>query len=242
MRASVERILNGLDAATAPEACGAAVRPVLADLGFSALHYVCVDLPLDGEAEPLVVTSLGDRWRQTYLETGAYRDDVILTRCIRSVLPVRWDTNGDGAGLSDREAAVLKLMAEAGLAVGAAIPVHAPGGRFASFCVAADGQSRDLDGLLAETEPMLLFIAARFHDAVQRSRPPSPVTGVSLTAREGECLQWAAQGKTSWETAMILDVAEVTVNFHLKNVMKKLGVANRVHAVARAVAFGLIEP
>lgn len=63
----------------------------------------------------------------------------------------------------------------------------------------------------------------------------------ALTARERECLQWLVAGKSSWDIAQILKVAEATVNFHMANVCKKLGAGSRLIAVARAVKLGLIE-
>ncbi|MBX2881042.1 MAG: LuxR C-terminal-related transcriptional regulator, partial [Granulosicoccus sp.] len=37
---------------------------------------------------------------------------------------------------------------------------------------------------------------------------------IELSAREAECLTWTAKGKTSWEIAVILGIAESTVSFH----------------------------
>jgi len=63
-----------------------------------------------------------------------------------------------------------------------------------------------------------------------------------LTTREKECILWTAEGKTACEIATILIISEATVVFHLKNVIKKLNVANRSQAVAKAVLLGLITP
>ena len=61
-----------------------------------------------------------------------------------------------------------------------------------------------------------------------------------LTKRECEVLRWLSQGKTSWEISVILGVAEVTINFHIKNINIKLGTVNRSHAVAVAAQSGLV--
>jgi len=66
--------------------------------------------------------------------------------------------------------------------------------------------------------------------------------GEALTTRETECLRWIANGKTSSEIAILLSIAESTVNFHLKNTFGKLNASNRSHAVAKAVALGLVKP
>jgi DNA-binding CsgD family transcriptional regulator len=62
-----------------------------------------------------------------------------------------------------------------------------------------------------------------------------------LSAREKEVLEWLKQGKSSWEIAAILKISERTVNFHVGNIIQKLGVVNRAQAVAVAARSGLID-
>lgn len=45
---------------------------------------------------------------------------------------------------------------------------------------------------------------------------------MNFSKREKEILKWTAEGKTSAEIAMILSISENTVNFHQKNMQKKL--------------------
>ncbi|NYT36225.1 helix-turn-helix transcriptional regulator [Allopusillimonas soli] len=61
-----------------------------------------------------------------------------------------------------------------------------------------------------------------------------------LTARELTCLQWASTGKTSWETGVILGLTERTVNFHIHNACRKLGVHSRQAAITMALTAGLV--
>ncbi len=61
-----------------------------------------------------------------------------------------------------------------------------------------------------------------------------------LSKREIECLEWIAIGKTSSEVSVLLDLAESTVTFHLRNALKKLGSNNRCHAVNIALKKGVI--
>ncbi len=50
-----------------------------------------------------------------------------------------------------------------------------------------------------------------------------------------------AQGKTGWEVAVIMNCSEATVNYHLKQVFRKLHVTKKVQAVSRAMALGVLE-
>ena len=65
---------------------------------------------------------------------------------------------------------------------------------------------------------------------------------VSLSEREAEALTWAARGKSSAEAAMLMGVTERTVNFHVENAMRKLGVGSRIQAALLAVRTGMIRP
>jgi len=56
-----------------------------------------------------------------------------------------------------------------------------------------------------------------------------------LTEREAEVLLWIANGKTNREIAQILEMSPRTVNKHLEQVFKKLGVENRTAAASVAI-------
>jgi DNA-binding CsgD family transcriptional regulator len=56
----------------------------------------------------------------------------------------------------------------------------------------------------------------------------------SLSPREREVLKWLRCGKTSWAISVILRISERTVNYHVNNIMRKLGVISRIQAVSIA--------
>ena len=62
----------------------------------------------------------------------------------------------------------------------------------------------------------------------------------SLSRRECEVLVQLAQGATTTEVAAALVISKNTVKTHIRRILKKLDVANRAEAVARASALGLI--
>ena len=61
-----------------------------------------------------------------------------------------------------------------------------------------------------------------------------------LTVQETSCLRWCKEGKTNWEIGSILDISAKTVEFHLANVMRKLGAGNRMTAVVTGIRRGII--
>jgi DNA-binding NarL/FixJ family response regulator len=81
-------------------------------------------------------------------------------------------------------------------------------------------------------------MAARLlQDLARESRPsPPPAPPVArLTQREREVLRLVAQGKSNKEIASALDIAENTVKNHLKNILEKLHLENRVQAATFAL-------
>ena len=59
-----------------------------------------------------------------------------------------------------------------------------------------------------------------------------------LTERESEVLLWLARGKSNQDIGQILTMSPRTVNKHLEQVFRKLGVENRTSAAA--VSLGVL--
>jgi DNA-binding NarL/FixJ family response regulator len=59
-----------------------------------------------------------------------------------------------------------------------------------------------------------------------------------LTPKEHEVLDCLARGLTNRQIALELDLAELTVKFHLTHIYRKLGVANRTEAAGLAHSLG----
>lgn len=95
--------------------------------------------------------------------------------------------------------------------------------------------ARDLDP--ADQDAISLaaaILAERLLEFEPDPAPPPPLPG--LAPRERDAIAYVAEGKTDWEIAQILGIAESTARFHVDNARKKLGAVNRAHAVARFLA------
>jgi len=72
---------------------------------------------------------------------------------------------------------------------------------------------------------------------VRRVYPAESASGAQLTPRERQVLQLLAEGKTSREMAIQLELAVPTVETHRRQIMRKLD----IHSVAELTKYALRE-
>jgi len=94
----------------------------------------------------------------------------------------------------------------------------------------------------AQREDLALAVRQAFeHTIYLRGRGPARAAETPLlTRRELEVLQLVAEGLSNTKIAKGLWVTEQTVKFHLSNIYRKLGVANRTEASRWAHSEGLL--
>lgn len=90
----------------------------------------------------------------------------------------------------------------------------------------------------------LQLLAAHAQDAAMRFcgvSGPAAALSVTLSPRERECFQWAAAGKTAWETGRILSIAEGSVAKIMLAATQKLDCVSKPQALVKALRLGLIS-
>jgi len=93
-------------------------------------------------------------------------------------------------------------------------------------------------GEAAISRPIAGRILSEFAHQSQRLAS-FPDNDATLTSREEEVLRWIAKGATNMEIALGLHITENTVKAHVRNILRKLHLQNRVQAAHYAMQRGV---
>lgn len=232
-------VQRALDGAT-PIQLFEGVREGLANLGYDQIAYVNfgqIQGVASNDLDALTATiTYSDAWIGHYTREAYYEHDVLFRMAACNRVPVHWDDARRALDLRPIQKRIFDEGYDAGHRFGSTLPFHAPGGTGATLSISTSGSLSDVRTSRIEA----VALAAQFHalyEALSQKAdivaPPPP-----LSARERECLSWVAAGKSSWDISRILSIAESTVDFHIKNTMRKLNVHSRIGAVLVAARFG----
>lgn len=190
------------------------------------------------QTDSAVMLSYPEEWKERYVKMGYDKIDPIIKRSRNRIDAVQWSEVYRDAGTTENERRVLDEAAAFGLKSGVTVPLHGPAGRFTimSFAQPWDREFQN------RTITYLQLAALHFHVRITEFGNLNRLNHVNmLSVREKECMIWTARGKSSWEIGTILGISANTVNFHLKNAMRKLDTASRTAAAIKATNLGIIE-
>ncbi len=192
----------------------------------------------------VIISGYPDEWYARYTKQGYMLIDPAVKHCDTHNTPLIWEFMEFSDKQAQRAKKFMSEAAEFGLRSGITIPIHGAHGEVAVLSMVREEEAQKSRSLILSSMPTIQFLSFYIHEGVRNvmSTGSTAVGQIQLTNREKECLLWAAEGKSSWEISKILNISENTVIFHIKNTSKKLNVANRQQAIARAIAYGLITP
>jgi LuxR family quorum sensing-dependent transcriptional regulator len=224
---------------------GAKDREALADLteswlrpfGFAGFSFGETRRVNDSFVDDVQLVRWDRELATRFIESGLYRHDPVLLRFLVSTETFTWDLSlFDDDNPQHRD---LRAIRERAGAVEGVVAIAC--GPFPTrFSLFASGRNVDRSDRMTEALTVAAgIIAMQVNRFDQEGRPqakrPRLQMGPSLSAREREVIRWAAAGKSSRETAVILSISEHTVNEYISGAIQKLNVANRTEAVAHAI-------
>lgn len=211
--------------------------------GFSQVAYGALNhseqVRMPDHPMPAIAVNFPSHWRERYFERNYHEVDPVIKRTPTLSRPFVWDHLLKREQLNPPERLVMEESREAGLRHGISVPLFGPSGRVSVLSFASPFDDADPCRHIGH----LNALAWQFHVAFAAIAQPTAQArrGIGLSKRERDCLQWTAEGKSAWDVSVILQISENTVNYHLKNALRKLGVTSRTVAVIKAIRLNLID-
>ncbi|NBB59285.1 LuxR family transcriptional regulator [Pseudomonas sp. ODNR1LW] len=176
-------------------------------------------------------------WNNEY-EQKKFRDiDPIVAHCNQTMLPVLWSEE-----LFCKVPSMWDALETQGFQHGWSQSVHDDESGLCSILSLARSHCPISSFELYENLGFSVFMGQHLHALAVRSLPkhPAKLASPHLSLREVDVLKLAADGKTAYESARILNLSARTVNFHVQSAIEKLGVNNKISAVIAAVKGGYL--
>jgi DNA-binding CsgD family transcriptional regulator len=175
-------------------------------------------------------------WAERYIQSGYGGRSQIVREILQNNSAYSW---GEvvARGVDDQQRRIKDEAGDFGLDDGLFTPVKWSDGSYAAVALA--GPRPQLDDCFVRTSAKVLssYFAA---ESCRLLREPGRIAPI-LSARQRECLAWVRQGKSSGVIGDILGVSVRTVDEHLAEACRKLGVRSRVQAAVEASLAGLID-
>jgi LuxR family transcriptional regulator len=225
----------------------------MGDFGFDALIYDYTPARYDLQGAQMMpsvleLRNVDETMRDYWVERGYFRLDPVQKVALGTTRPFVWNYDSRAetlirAFMTEDSAPVADFLAARGLSAGVTVPVHMPGGDYATVTGIRCGDrrfaERDAQGCLGSFG----LLAHTFqHAAGAGLREDRRLDGLPrLTARERECLRYAADGLSAKEISRALGRSVPTVVMHLNAAMRKLEAKNRTQAAVRAARLRLLD-
>jgi DNA-binding CsgD family transcriptional regulator len=180
-------------------------------------------------------------WVRRYLERDYKSIDPVVLGAVRRFHPMDWKTL-DWSSPQARE--FMREAQEAGVGnQGWTVPIWGPRGEFAMLAVnhrASDAEWADF--IRGKAKDILLASHLVHQQAMRIVHNELDPPTAELSPREREALAQLSVGHSRAVVADALNISESTLRAYIDSARHKLGAANVTHAVALALARGLIVP
>nr|WP_323776609.1 autoinducer binding domain-containing protein [Amylibacter sp.] len=190
--------------------------------------------------EPYALATYAEDWAAHYENEELYRIDPVVLGAFQRFHPYNWKS------LSWEKKPARRFYKEAldgGVGnQGVSVPIRGPHGEFALFSVSHVCSDEVWTRFLSQQMPNLLLIGHYIHASIRAlENLNEPANYVALSPRETDALRLLGTGMNRGNAAEFLQISEHTLRVYIESARFKLGASNTTHAVAKAMAQGLIS-
>lgn len=214
------------------------LKAIAGDIGVRHIAYLRFSPDKSSDTSLLTaIVTYSIKWQTRYFEKQYVLIDPVISLGSKAVLPFDWDE------LISDDPVIRDFFSDAMTYDvghnGVSIPVRSRRGAFSLVSFTSNHSRNEWleykNRNMTKLQLMSVLIDSAASINLKLNTPP-----VSLSKREEQCLIWAARGKTYQDIAEILNLSFGSVKSYLDTARHKLNCINLTHAVAVAVATGVI--
>ncbi len=233
-----ENFADDLAGSQTPDDLSLTLQRISSRMGFD---YFALSLEVrqwSAGSQSVLLHDYPEEWAKVYTGFDLAGKDPVRRACGRSFVGFSWQQLEHIVPLTRGDRQMLAVGRECGINDGFTVPRHLPGlaQGTCTFAVAPDKELPLAMLTMAELAGSLALAVA-----LNLSGISPEVSAPILSDRQRECVLWAARGKTSAETAIILGISLETVNQHLKVSRERYGVHCKQMLILKAMFDGLIS-
>ena len=220
--------------------------------GFHIINYGMID-KTQGDVLGFH-TNMTDDWMAHYMSSEYGHDDPWVNHVIFKTENVLYSREGISELAFEKGSVAEKMIneiAEYQLDNSICIPIHNKMGHLITgFNLGSSLHHEEFKTMLDEHMDQILLGAALINNQLLDTDPMTckmsswcvnPNYRQLLSDRELEVLKWLSEGNRNDRIAEKMSIASVTVNYHLKEIKRKLGARTREQSVALAFKKGLLS-
>jgi DNA-binding CsgD family transcriptional regulator len=205
----------------------------LFDVDHATYHSVSIG------AEIFALSSYSSHWMDYYVNERLGAIDPVVLSAFQKFEPYEWKSL-DWSSKASRQ--LLLDASEAGVgSQGISFPIRGPNGEQALFTINHTTTDAKWERFVERERYNLLLVAHYIHENTRRvlARHDGHMA-IKLSPREVDSLTLLGLGQNRAGVAEALSISEHTLRVYIESSRIKLGANNTTHAVARAMAQGLI--
>lgn len=209
------------------------------NIGYKFFEFSVTYKTSSEQVNTLKLNNYPASWNTEY-EQKKFRDiDPIVAHCNQTMLPVLWSDE-----LFSKVPSMWEALGVQGIQHGWSQSVQDDDSGLCSILSLARSHCPISAFELYENLGFSVFMGRHLHALAAQSLPkppPKKLPAAHLSLREIDVLKLAADGKTAYESARILNLSARTINFHVQSAIEKLGVSNKISAVIAAAKAGYLN-
>lgn len=199
-------------------------------------------------------SNMRDEWMEHYMSSNYAADDPFCDYILGNYDSITCSRSGESELVIAKGSTGAKMINEAeseGFESSLCIPINNyHDTKITGFNLISEMLDDDFKKVIGEHKDEILLGAALINNRISEvpvcseqkmQWTPNPKCGVLMSAREIEVLYLLSEGHRNDRIAEKLNIASVTVNFHLKEIRLKLGCQTREQAVAMAFKKGFLR-